>query len=354
MVKVVYFNQWFSSIAWVIDDLKKRNKNEIKIIASSKNPDHAYKNYVDEFIVEDWEETDNHEESMNNYIKWLLDTCLKYHVDYFFVKKHMEEVTKHRVEFGFNRTFLICETDEVLQHMKSKASVYKELEGTILRKYIPNYKCTNNIKDAYEYLEEHRDKNDICMKFDHDEGGASFRAIKDNILTIKSLYSFRVNTVSTNEAENIILSATDELDKLIFMEMLDSPEISVDCYNSKNGFIAICRSKEEGRKEKIYFDKYIYNICKDICEHFKLNFPFNVQFRYKHSENDKHSRQDLRILEINTRMSGGLYYEVFEGINIANACLNDCMNHNERYNIEDFKNFKPKYVTHLEFPLHIK
>ena len=27
MVKVAYFNQWFSSIAWVIDDLKKRNKN---------------------------------------------------------------------------------------------------------------------------------------------------------------------------------------------------------------------------------------------------------------------------------------------------------------------------------------
>lgn len=353
MVKVVYFNQWFSSIAWVIDDLKKRNRNEVKIIASSKNPNHTYKDYVDEFIVEDWEETDNHEESMKNYIEWLFELCMKYHVDYFFVKKHMEDVTKQRAEFSMRGTFLACETDYVVKQLESKASVYNKLKETSLKRYIPEYLKTTDIREAIEYLESHRGYDNVCLKFDNDEGGASFRAIKDSRPTLNSLYEFMVNQLTTDEAEHIVTTSSDGPSRLIFMEMLDSPEISVDCYNSKNGFVAICRSKEEGRKEKIYYDEYIYNICKEIRDIYKFNFPFNVQFRYKHKESGKYSRRDLRILEINTRMSGGLYYEVANGLNIADLCLKDCMNRNNEYTIDEYIKFKPKYVTHLELPIKL-
>lgn len=353
MVKVVYFNQWFSSIAWVIDDLKKRNKNQIKIIASSRNANHVYKNYVDEFIVEDWEETGDKEQSMKNYVDWVLNLCKEYHVDYFFVKKHSSEITKRASDFSMSGTFLITEYYETLKSLDSKSGVYNKLgKDKELKKYIPMYINTDSGTKLIRELSAHRDKNDICLKFDKDEGGASFRAISDKPVTMSSLCSFRVNTITTDEAIRLVASA-DELKRLIVMEKLDSPEISVDCYRSKHGFIAICREKGADRVQRIYYNKEISELCSKIGEVLGLIFPYNVQFRYEAGSEDSNGKKQLKLLEVNPRMSGGLYYEVANGLNIADICLKDCMNRDREYNIEDFIDFEDKYVTHLELPVKI-
>lgn len=353
MVKVVYFNQWFSSIAWVIDDLKKRNKNEIKIIASSKNANHAYKDYVDEFILEDWEETKDKEQSMKNYTDWVLNLCKKYKVDYFFVKKHCEEITKRFEEFSLSGVFLITEHYETLESMGSKAGVYRKLEqDESLKKYIPMYLNSANGMKLIRTLSEHRGKNDMCLKFDKDEGGASFRAIDDSPVTMSSLYSFRVNKITTDEAIRLIVSA-DKPDRLIIMEKLDNPEISVDCYRSKQGFIAICREKGSDRKQHIYYNKEISELCSKIGEVLELKFPYNVQFRYEAGSEDGNGVKQLKLLEINPRMSGGLYFEVANGLNIADICLKDCMNRESEYDIKELINFDDKYVTYLELPIKL-
>lgn len=352
MVKVVYFNQWFSSIANVIEDLKEKHGDKIKIIASSRNKDHAYKDSVDVFIVEDWKETSNKEESMTNYVNWVLNLCEKYKVDYFFVKKHAKYITQRKRDFSALDCFLISEDYETLTKLDNKSDVYKMLENTELRKYIPEYNVYNNAADAASYIHKHRGKNDICLKFNSDEGGTSFRAINDDPITLNSLYGYRVNTISTSDAIQLTAHAGNSINKLIFMEMLDSPEISVDCYNSKKGFIAICREKEGGRREKIYYNQGIFDICQKIGEELNLLFPFNVQFRFKQGKS-KDSINNLRLLEINPRMSGGLYYEVFNGLNIAEICLMDMMNMTENYSLDNYIDFEPKYVAHLEKAIHL-
>ena len=84
-----------------------------------------------------------------------------------------------------------------------------------------------------------------------------------------------------------------------------------------------------------------------------LNTPYNVQFRFEHNEDGIKTYGKLRILEVNTRMSGGLYYEISEGLNIASVCLKDFLNKSDEYNIFDYKNFKDKLVTHLELPISL-
>lgn len=353
MIKVVYFNQWFSSIKNVIDDLKDKYGSNIKLIASSRNRDHAYRYSVDTFKLEDWEISDDNEISMNNYVDWLLKLCKEYKVDYFFVKKHAKDVMKRASEFIDIGVYLISDDYNTLLKLDSKSNVYymfqKEKD---LNWLIPEHHIFNK-EDALDYLNEHKGKNDICLKFDSDEGGASFRAINDNAITLGSLYGYRVNTLRTTEAEELVNNADEKIGKILFMEMLDNPEISVDCYNSKQGFIAICRSKEEGRREKVYFDKEIYKICEKICKTLNLKFPFNVQFRVKHDEN-RNKLDSLRLLEINPRMSGGLYYEVFYGLNIAEVVLLDMMNRSNEYKINDYIGFDEKYVGHVEYPIHLE
>lgn len=353
MVRVVYFNQWFSSIAWVIEDLKRRNDKEIKIIASSKNPNHAYKDYVDEFIVEDWEETDDKEESMKNYTDWVLNLCVTYKVDYFFVKKHATAIMDRHLDFFMRGIFIISEDSDTLEKLSSKANVYRMLSNSGFDSYIPDYINTENREELVKYINNHKGKNDICIKFDSDEGGASFRAIRDKEITAESLYHYRVNEINTQEALQIAFGISNTK-KIIAMEMLDNPEISVDCYRSKQGFIAICREKLEGRIETIYSNKEISDICCKIGEELNLRFPYNVQFRYRTEKSGDKNKRTLKLLEINPRMSGGLYYEVANGLNIADICLKDCMNKERLYNISDFLDFEPKFVTHLELPINIK
>lgn len=356
MKKVVYFNQWFSSITEVIADLKTKYGNKIEFIASSKNENHAYKTVVDKFIVEDWEEVPGDEEkSMENYFNFITELCKTYAVDIFFVKKHAEFLATKRFELSMLGVLSIVEPTERLSRFDSKVEVYDTLkEVEELKEFIPEYFkiCGSNcesVEEALDFFKEYKKKDDKrwCLKRDKDEGGASFRSINNRSFTYKSLDYFRVNECKTDEVIELIENDEENAKKLIFMELLDSPEISVDCYNSKNGFIALCRSKGKDRVQRIFFDQRLYDACYKIWETYKFQFPFNVQFRVSRGKN-VNDEKALKLLEINPRMSGGTYYSVLFGMNIAEALLLDMINRNELYNIENYTKFSDKLVTHVE------
>lgn len=352
-MKVVYFNQWFSSIANVIDDLKAKHGRDILFIASSKNKEHVYRYSVDIFVEETWEEGETWEETLDNYTQWILNLCKVYKVDVFFVKRHAKYIMKKHAKFLNNNTLLVSEDYDTLKRFEKKSEVYNTLKNTLLCDYIPKYNVFDNIYEAIDFVNNNRKRNEICLKLDIDEGGASFRAINDTKLDFKSLLKNKVNTITSDEAIEIINSEHGKIGKLLFMEILDSPEISVDCYNSKKGFIAICREKEQNsRKQRIYYDKDIANICNKIRKELDLKFPFNVQFRIKHNS-DKTNKNNIRLLEINPRMSGGLYYEIETGLNIAEVCLLDALNKEHLYNINNFIAFDDKYVTYVEKAIKI-
>jgi len=348
----IYFNQWFSSIAWVIKDIKE--SLDAYIVGSSRNKYHAYREYVDTFIVEDWNESKYTKISMRNYVDFCINICKKYDINIFFVKKHSKYIMKNQKEFDDIGVTLICENINTLDLLSNKSNVYDILnKENRLQQYIPSYTVSNNGNELLQLLSNNFGKNNLILKFNEDEGGASFRAINDDMISYKSLYKFRVNEITTPEAVNII-NSIDDKSRIIIMEKLDSPEISVDCYNSKNGFIAICRNKEDSRVEKIYFNKEIYNICKIIAETLNLRYPFNVQFRYKHNDDNEQTLDNLRILEINPRISGGIYYEILENKNIAKVCILDAICDTDKYNIVDYVDFKTTYNTHLEMPIHLE
>ena len=356
MKKVVYFNQWFSSITEVIADLKNKYGNKVEFIASSKNANHAYKTVVDKFIVEDWVEVPGNEKaSMENYFNFVCNLCKEYNVDIFFVKKYAEFLATKRFELSMLGVFSVVEPTERLSKFDSKVEVYDTLKDVKeLKEFIPEYFkiCGSNcdsIEKALEFFRDYKEKDDKrwCLKRDKDEGGASFRSINNRSFTYKSLDWFRVNECKTDEVMELIENDPENAKKLIFMELLDSPEISVDCYNSKNGFIALCRAKGKDRVQRIFFDEKLYDACYKIWETYKFQFPFNVQFRVSRGKSVE-DENALKLLEINPRMSGGTYYSTLFDMNIAEACLLDLMNKNELYSINKYTKFEDKLVTHVE------
>lgn len=338
---IVYFNHWFSSIGGIIEDLKKR-REDICIIGSSHNENHVMKNYVDEFYVEDWQEKNE------RYIDWLMPFLRQNRPDVFFLKKHTEEVCAWKPEIKQLGIHVIAENGWLYTLLDDKAGTYKMLEGVVP---LPDYLRTGDAKEVWDYLQN---TPDVCFKLNNGEGGESFKHVIKGIRSLMDMTNGIHNEVGYKEARQIVLNATsEERKKFIFMEYLSSPEISADCYDSNQGFICICRDKVSGtRVERLYCSKDISDACERICKTLKIQYPFNVQFRLKKGEDQKNF-DNYRLLEINPRISGGLYYQTKIGLNICEVCIADVMGR-DWYDINDYKLKEERFLTHIEKPIVIK
>jgi hypothetical protein len=86
-----------------------------------------------------------------------------------------------------------------------------------------------------------------------------------------------------------------------------------------------------------------------------------VQFRIVKGETYDDIK-NLRLLEVNPRMSGGMYYEVLCRMNIAAICMLDNMKFYSdklqfeilRFNCNKFYSFEDCYVTHVEKAIKIE
>lgn len=336
----LYFNNWFSSITPIIKDIKKRHGSWVHVIGSSHNENHAMSDAVDEFFVED---------PSIPYVQWLMSFLKEHKVDIFFVKKWAEEIFEIREQLEAMGIVVILEDEAAWNSVESKHETYEKIKKETAIA-LPDYVRSANANTVLSFLFSH----DTCMKLDKGEGGASYKHITDGIKDINELSEGIYNRISTEKAAKLITEAsTCDLEKFLFMEYLKSPELSVDCYNSRKGFLSVCRSKQESsRVQKMFYDKKINDICEEICRVFRFRFPFNVQFRLKNNGNSN-DIDDYRLLEINPRISGGSYYQLLAGLNICDACLCDIMGGTAGmgYEPESYKNLSTKLITHVEQPI---
>ena len=91
------------------------------------------------------------------------------------------------------------------------------------------------------------------------------------------------------------------------------------------------------------FDAEILSMTRNIMDKVKLKYPCNIQFKLK---------DDVPyLLEINTRMSGGLQMTCeAEDINIPNIALNKLLGKEIDWNFEE----KECVVSYIEIPQIIR
>jgi predicted ATP-grasp superfamily ATP-dependent carboligase len=104
------------------------------------------------------------------------------------------------------------------------------------------------------------------------------------------------------------LKAAGEFPELMVMEFLEGEEYSIDCLAKSGELIAaVPRRKGGGRIRILENNKELMELAEVFTEEFKLDYIFNIQVKYN---------QGLpKLLEINPRMSGGLYFSCLSGVN---------------------------------------
>lgn len=303
----VWFNHWFSTSYGLIELMKQDNENQVYVIASNKQIDSVIQKVCDEWYQDSLADGEE-------YIRYCIDFCKEHKIDVFVPRRKMVEISQNRKRFEEIGVKLLVDEYEVIKLLNDKVATYdffRNVEGI----NIPDYEMVNTalqFETAYNRLK--MKYNQVCVKFVKDEGAMSYRRIVDQVDGFSRLRIYPGAEIAYNTYLSF-LKEVDAFDDLMVMPYLPGNEISVDCLKTDKGLIAIPRYKGSSRHERIIFDKDILDMTANLMMNVNLECPCNVQYRMK---------DDIPyLLEINTRMSGGLQMSCLAGnINIPNIALN--------------------------------
>ena len=171
----------------------------------------------------------------------------------------------------------------------------------------------------------------------------SFRKIAEKVNEFDRLRVYQGTSISYDDLY-AALSTRESFDELMVMPYLEGNEVSVDCLRTDSGTIAVPRIKSPVRHERVVYDTEIISTTANVLNRLNLQYPCNVQFRYKDGQ--------LYLLEVNTRMSGGLQMSCLaSNVNIPNIALNKLLGKEVNWNIDDETD---KIVSYIEIPKLIR
>jgi hypothetical protein len=105
-----------------------------------------------------------------------------------------------------------------------------------------------------------------------------------------------------------LLDTQPSFPELLVSEYLNGAEYSIDClaYDGRL-YAAVPRRKLDGRMRWLEDNPELLEIARRTTEIYRLPYIFNIQVRYRDGV--------PKLLEINPRMSGGLYISCMSGVN---------------------------------------
>lgn len=103
-------------------------------------------------------------------------------------------------------------------------------------------------------------------------GGKSYRLIDNNRKGYVALFKKQTTRISFDAAMEA-LSEKDMFSPVMIMPFLPDEEISVDCFNTPRGLIAIPRIKDSTRIERVCYDMGILSTCEDFYRQMPLECP---------------------------------------------------------------------------------
>lgn len=300
----VYLNRWFSVAYHYIRMIRDNPDGEaFTFYGTHPNLQHM------SLLAADHAETEPALEG-RAYAEWCADFCRRHEIDVFIPRLHMEDIARYAGLFDAVGTrVMVCRDTELLDAMMEKDKFYERIRGLNLVD-IPEYRVVNTadgFKAAYEELTAKGLR--VVFKPTKAEGGMGFRIIDNGIDPLEELYGY-VTLSTTFDRAYETLSRVERFDDLMVMELLEGTEYSIDCLAAADGELitAIPRGKASGRLYRLEAVPELLDISRRIAETLRIPYAFNIQVKY--------TGDVPKLLEINPRMSGGLYITCLSGVNM--------------------------------------
>lgn len=331
----VWFNHWFSTAYHLINLIKEGNPDKFTIIGSSWNELAIYKRACDEWFYEpkDLDE--------GQYVEFCLEFCKNNKIDIFVPRRNLVAIVENATRFEEIGVKLFADTNaEKIKMLSDKLSTYDYFKGM-------NFECIPEIRVVHsvdEFAKAYKELKDIysrvCYKLTVDEGARSFRVIDDKVNNLSAVLERPGTKISFDNALNV-LEQYDFSIPILLMPYLDEVEVSVDCLSTANGNIMVPRYKSGSRYCEVILDKEVMAICDRMLNTLQIKMPMNIQFKMRKGK--------LYLLEINSRMSGGLQLSCkATGINIPSIAINQLLGNELQWNYPEITSQK---LANIETPI---
>jgi hypothetical protein len=317
----LWLNHTFSSIYNISELLRQGVEKhgfpgELKILLSHSDSRFVARPLADLFF-EDARKTDPDE-----YVDWCLSVCRDRGVDVFWPGRGAPRIIGRKAEFeALGVRLMVPASEENLGVLNDKALFYKNLselksleslkDSKGASPGIPKWFEATNFEEFEKAAELMLvEKRNFCFKPAKSIYGLGFKIIREKRDPLRSFLSNDVAGCDLEEAKSRLRVPPEKFVKLLVMERLPGPEYSLDCLSKGGKLIKVSirkKPKWAGWPEKLIKDDCLTSVAEILAERFKLSHIFNLQIM--------DSKEGPRILEINPRMAGGLYFSCLAGIN---------------------------------------
>ncbi len=273
------------------------------VVCTHRNPDFPA------FEISDQAALEPRSLDADGYLAFCLDFCRRESIDVFVPGQGMARVAEARAEFERNGTALVLAADaNTMRLFDDKARFYATVPTDVST--VPAFRVVNTAEAFGKACREIADGGRrVCFKPSRSTGGLGFHILDDCQTELRKLFKSEPMRLSTAAATRI-LSTENTFRDLLVMEYLDGAEYSVDCLGKEGRLLRAAVRRKPTRVGGSQFLEHkpgLTEIARRAAAHYSLSGIFNVQVRFAGTQ--------PKLLEINPRMSGGLYFSCLSGVN---------------------------------------
>ncbi len=314
----LWFNRTYATNAQVIDLLRANpDGHDVHVIGTHTDPDSPV------LLASDHAEAEPDLEP-GEYVEWALGFAAQHGVDVFVPRLHMAELADARDRFLAVGTRLLCPEGDTVRLFADKPRAYAAAASLGLP--VPPHRV---VSDAAGLRQAHAQLaalgGPVCMKPTHGTAGAGYRVLVDRPAALADFAGrtrARAGLTDVCAALEAAAAAGDRCPKLLLTPYLDGPEISMDVLADADGAVRAVIGRTHaarGRRRHLVDDPQARVVAETLTTAHRVSYLSNTQVRYWRGQGDLAPRPYL--LEVNTRISGGLFQTALAGVNLPWAAV---------------------------------
>ena len=300
----VYFNRCFTQTAEVIKQLQANDRGEkFEIYLSSYGANYYLESVSDYFEIEPKEYT------IEEYVEYCYQFCLKHQIEVFIPRNLVSELVKASDRFeAAGIKVLWMGAPSLYQLLDHKIQTYRALETQEIVK-IPPYGLVTTYEEFEVLYQIIRQAGfEVCLKPADGIGGVGFKRVVED-WTVYDQFQATSSTRISLSFLRMALREREGFEPFMLLGYLEGEEFSIDCLAKEGELIdAVPRFKADRYTQQIDPRPELLDVAKDLTRFFGLSNLYNIQIKYHQGI--------IYLIEINTRMSGGTYKSCLSGINL--------------------------------------
>ncbi len=296
----IWFNKGLSNTFDVLTLIRAHDPQaELRLRASHTEPLAAIAQAADEFAVEPTALSEA------EYVDWCLAQCLEHSIDLLVPHRQRLAIARQRQRFEAHGIALSLMGDAAIMALvERKNALYDDLRTSAIP--LPPYWVFRSLADFDALLADHRDPAlRLCVKPSEGIYGSGFRLLEWDGNDMQRLLAGDHMHLSV-DAFRAALAGSPQEREMMLMVYLPGIERSVDVLAQRGRMVCAVARVKRGSHQVLETSGPSIDIAAELTARYQLDGLFNLQ--------TKEWEGQPYLLEINSRMSGGLIYSCQAGV----------------------------------------